>query len=190
MLASTQTILKAARQCFFQHGYSTSSIAMISRYAGISRVTIHKQFGSKEQLLRALVCSEHEEHYSKLASFVADHECVWDQLEAMLLDWGRPLFEEISDQMVLKDLVKTCTDLCQDVFDEHAAVITRFVVSVLNQGEKKQQLSFANQSLTPEQFAETLVITAKGIFTISPLTDAKQVLINNLAIYRSALTSN
>ncbi|MBW8191725.1 TetR/AcrR family transcriptional regulator; helix-turn-helix transcriptional regulator [Neiella marina] len=188
MLASTKTILNAARQCLFQHGYSASSIAMISRYAGISRVTIHKQFGSKEQLLRALVRQEHHDHYSKLASFVEAHDDVWQQLEAMLLDWGRPLFEEITDQLVMSDLVKSCSDLCQDIFDAHAEVITEFVVAVLKRAELEQKIDFALQPLTPEEFADMLVVTAKAIFTISPMTGAKQALINNLAIYRAALT--
>ncbi|MBD1391175.1 TetR/AcrR family transcriptional regulator [Neiella sp. HB171785] len=188
MLASTETILKAARQCFFQHGYTTSSIAMISRYADISRVTIHKQFGSKEQLFRAFLKHEHESQYSKLAGYITDYDCIWQQLEVMLLDWGRPLFEEITDKLVLSDLVRTASDHCQDIFDSHSAVITDFVVSALAEAEKKSQISFAQQSLTPREFAETLVVTAKAIFSISPLTDGKQAVLNNLAIYRAALS--
>lgn len=58
--AKRAAILHAAIAHFFDHGFAASSIEGIADTAGVSKVTIYNQFGSKEALFEAAVEAECE----------------------------------------------------------------------------------------------------------------------------------
>jgi len=48
-------ILRAARECFGEHGYAGSTVAAIARRAGVSNGLLYQFFANKEQLLRIVL---------------------------------------------------------------------------------------------------------------------------------------
>ena len=69
---------------------------MIARYAEISRVTIHKQFKSKEALFRAVVEKHINENNVLLEKYTQSIGDFWAETEAFTLGRCGELFEEIS----------------------------------------------------------------------------------------------
>ena len=52
------TILAAAREEFIRYGIRRASVSEIARHAGVSRVTVHRRFSGKGQLLRAVIMAD------------------------------------------------------------------------------------------------------------------------------------
>ena len=48
-------ILAAGKQVFLEHGYRAASMDLVAATAGVSKTTIYSKFGSKEELLAAIV---------------------------------------------------------------------------------------------------------------------------------------
>jgi TetR/AcrR family transcriptional repressor of uid operon len=87
--ASTGTgeaILAAAREEFVRYGIRRANVAEIGRRAGVSRVTVHRRFTSKSQLVRAVVMAD-------VASFA-------ERFDACLFGDGA-LAERITDAVAL-----------------------------------------------------------------------------------------
>jgi AcrR family transcriptional regulator len=57
---STQRLIQAAAELIAEGGYEAASAAEIGRRAGYSRSMVHARFGSKEQLIDAVVTSAYE----------------------------------------------------------------------------------------------------------------------------------
>ncbi|RCU49526.1 MULTISPECIES: TetR/AcrR family transcriptional regulator [Corallincola] len=188
MPSTTQTILDAARDCFFRHGYSATNISMISRYAEISRVTIHKQFSNKEVLFREVCLRHHQEMQANLPSFKAQYKDTWSTLEAMLLDWAKPIFEEISDSVVLQDIVQAANKYCVDAMAAHIEVLSQFVGELLREGERTGQVDLSRCGLSELQLGSNLVLCAKGVFTTATTKQARETVSNMVKLYRAALT--
>ena len=72
--------------CFFQHGYGAANISMVSRYVGISRVTIHKQFKSKELLFRAVVEQHFQQNNLLLDEYKLSEEDFWLETQALIIN--------------------------------------------------------------------------------------------------------
>jgi AcrR family transcriptional regulator len=50
-----QKILDAAERCFADHGYHCSSLRTLTREAGVNLAAVNYHFGSKEELLKAVI---------------------------------------------------------------------------------------------------------------------------------------
>lgn len=183
---TTESILLSAQECFFRHGYGATNIAMISRHSKISRVTIHKRFGSKERLFRCLIQQHMHEIHENFPNYIAEHDSIWKRLEHMLLDCGSPLFDEITDQWVRDDLVQACTEHCEDIKSEHFTELEKFSNSQFIQAEQGGQISLKRLSMSTEELASSLVMTTKGLFTTAPIAECRQQLLRILAIYKAA----
>lgn len=48
-------ILKAARDLLLEHGYGQTSMEMVAAAAGVGKPTVYSHFGSKEELLEAII---------------------------------------------------------------------------------------------------------------------------------------
>ncbi|MCM2679532.1 TetR/AcrR family transcriptional regulator [Echinimonas agarilytica] len=187
MPLSTDIILSTARDCFFRHGYSASNISMISRYAGISRVTIHKQFGSKEELFRAVCLAHQQSIQALLPQYQLKHDEVWVQIETMLLDWGRPLFEEIKDELVAKDLMQAASHYCEKEMSEHVNILIAHVEKMLQTAQQQRQLSFANSDMNAAQLSRCLVWSVRGLYMTASSTDASESMLALVKLYKAAL---
>src|SRR4051794_16586788 len=79
-------ILAAAREEFVRYGIRRANMAEIGRRAGVSRVTVHRRFSSKSQLVGAVVMAD-------IASFA-------EEFDACLFAGG-PLADRVTDAVAL-----------------------------------------------------------------------------------------
>lgn len=81
------TILRAAAETFFEHGYEATSIDTIIERIGGSKRSIYNEFGNKEGLFTALVSESADEALTALAV----EEMVGRNIEDTLLEFGQRL---------------------------------------------------------------------------------------------------
>ena len=55
MTDTSDRILDAARDLFYEHGYYATSTRVIAQSAGVNEVTLFRHFGKKEDLLKAII---------------------------------------------------------------------------------------------------------------------------------------
>lgn len=188
MSTTADNILNTAEECFFRHGYGATNIAMISRQSKISRVTIHKHFGSKEKLFRAVMTRHLNEVQSKFPHYLSDYEDTWSAIEHMLLDCGRPLFETITDQWVLQELVQASSEHCEDIKVAHMDSVEEITQRLLQKGVDAGAIDMARVGLTPKEFAQTLSLITKGLFTTAPLEEIQRQLTRVVMLFKSAVS--
>ncbi|SES92243.1 transcriptional regulator, TetR family [Thalassotalea agarivorans] len=152
---------------FFQHGYTHSNIALISRNIGVSRVTIHKQFGSKEQLFKAVVTRYMDNRIAQAKQFRKPCDDFWLTLEQLLLTWCQPAFEEIPNDIIRSDLLHAGTTLCQDVVEKKQAALRDVIAYLIEQGIAKQQVNLSRANLSVEAFAVSIESLFSGLVFIS-----------------------
>ena len=74
MDAKTPDILNAAKKMFVRYGFAKTTMSDIAEEAGVARQTVYNAFGSKEDILRAVVRQTGKE-----------------SLDAVLAEWSRDL---------------------------------------------------------------------------------------------------
>jgi TetR/AcrR family transcriptional regulator, mexJK operon transcriptional repressor len=105
--AKRRVIAKAATGVFLRDGYAAASMDEVAAVAGVSKQTVYKHFGSKEQLFLAVIQEAIngvlDEFFSVLATSFPDS----DDLEGDLLRLGRILLIRVLDPelMALRRLV-------------------------------------------------------------------------------------
>jgi AcrR family transcriptional regulator len=55
MMDTSDRILEAGRDLFYEHGYYATSTRVIAQKAGVNEVTLFRHFGTKEDLLKAII---------------------------------------------------------------------------------------------------------------------------------------
>ncbi|MCF2947387.1 TetR/AcrR family transcriptional regulator [Paraglaciecola aquimarina] len=186
MLKSTQKIFETAKQCFFQHGYSASSIAMISRYSKVSRVTIHKQFSSKEDLFRAFIENFLLEKDTEIQAYINSPGMFWDDTSRFLAKRCTEVFDNIPSTIIKADLIHAGQTYCADLIDKNR-VKTRHAIGVkLQQAIDQQQVCLAKIGLVVEDFAANIESVAESIMLSSAIQDSRQTLQKTLDVYKVA----
>lgn len=80
---SKEKILQTALKCFAEHGYDATSIARISREAGVSKGLMYNYFHSKEDLLYA-VLNQAFEHGDELAQTMMQAQSPQDRIGVII----------------------------------------------------------------------------------------------------------
>lgn len=80
--ATRRHLLAAATELFGRHGYEATSVEDVSEAAGYSKGAFYYNFGSKEELLSALVTEWIEELTGSLQEALAGAQTIEDKLEA------------------------------------------------------------------------------------------------------------
>ncbi|MCU0729336.1 MAG: TetR/AcrR family transcriptional regulator [Sphingopyxis sp.] len=70
-------IVAAARDCFFEHGYSATSIEQIARRAGVSKVTVYNRFADKQALFVESVLLECSDMQDRLCMSRRRDACIF-----------------------------------------------------------------------------------------------------------------
>ncbi|MEP2653235.1 MAG: TetR/AcrR family transcriptional regulator [Paraglaciecola sp.] len=183
MLKSTQKIFDTAKECFFQHGYSASSIAMISRYSGVSRVTIHKQFSSKEELFRATIENFLLEKDTEIQIYTNKTGLFWCDTYEFLSRRCTEIFDNIPNAMIKSDLILAGHSHCHDLL-EHNRIKTRHAIQTrLQRAIEDKQLCLKKIGLDCETLATNIERVAEGIILSSSAADPNQVVKTTLHVY-------
>ena len=172
---SRQRILEAATQLMTEHGYAATSISMITKMSGLPASSTYWHFGSKEQLLGAVIESAATTWLHGLKRWKdldgSPRERLSEMMRIGATDWsgGRPAFLRLIFLIALEtgaanqevmDTVRRVRMQVKRTF--HRAFVEEY-------GEPQDQLT--------EQFAERLaafcLAVADGVF-IGGEIDAKQ----------------
>ena len=68
-----EEVLTVASECFLANGYDGTSINVMAREAGISKESIYRYFGSKEELFLAVIERELQVYRGAMQETVADY---------------------------------------------------------------------------------------------------------------------
>ncbi|MGJ8679547.1 TetR/AcrR family transcriptional regulator [Paraglaciecola sp.] len=190
MLKSTQKIFDTAKQCFFQHGYSAASIAMISRYSNVSRVTIHKQFSSKEVLFRAFIQNFLREKDDQLKSYISSPGDFWEDTYGFLSQRCTDVFDNIPNAIIKTDLLHAGQSYCADLIEENKIKTRQAIGLKLQMALDNKQLCLKKISLSIDDFAANVESVAEGIMLSSAILDTKHTLRKTLHVYKVASEVN
>lgn len=177
--STTEKILNTATECFFQHGYDTANISMVSRYAGISRVTIHKQFTSKEVLFRAVVEQHFKQHNILLNNYSRSESNFWQETYELIIQRCEGLFNDVSSSLVRANLLHAGHAFCKDLIEAEEALIKQSIQARIEKEIAENRLTLSRVNLSAEALAETLHFAPFGI-TISVTNQDNVVFVKNL----------
>ncbi len=177
-------------ECFFQHGYGTSNISMVSRYAGISRVTIHKQFKTKELLFRAVVKKHFQENNVFINNYSMSEGDFWQETYALIMQRCEGLFNDVSSSLIRADLIHAGQEFCQDLIQAEESVIKNSIQVRIEKEVTANRLTLNKINLTAEALAETLHYAPFGI-TVSASNQNNIHFVKNLmAIFKASTMLN
>lgn len=179
-------IINAASQCFFQHGYTAASIAMISRYADLSRVTIHKHFCNKEDLFRQVVIDYMHCTEINLHEYQHSQKPFWPATKELLLKKCEKVFEEVNSPLVKSDLINAVQRCCQDIIDKRRLQAHTAIAKSTAKAIKNNELCLKELAMTELEFAKTLHQAAENFVMSTLTTSTEQSFINLLSVFMAA----
>lgn len=186
MLNSTIKILNAAKQCFYRHGFSATTISMISKYADVSRVTIHKQFCSKEQIFRKVIVHYNQEMIEQTASIIACKQPCWTKVDSLLTQWGDEIFKEINDEVVRNDLIYSAKQYCREEILSMREVKCNLIEQILQQGIKNNEICLDKLAMTAYEVADLIEITFSGLVNTGRQENTEKRITSLLKVYQVA----
>ncbi|TKB46653.1 TetR/AcrR family transcriptional regulator [Thalassotalea mangrovi] len=181
-----QQILDAARKCFLQFGYNTTSISMISRYADTSRVTIHKLFSGKEDIFRQVVDQHFKRTQQQVKNYRLQVSDIWQVVENIVMALGQPVFHDIKDKEVHQDLVKSCMQHTQDLSQAQRQFIRENLCSLFEHARDNQQISLKRIDMDCLGLAQSIETNVYGLLHSNIDLEAHHALQQTLKIYRAA----
>lgn len=73
-MTSRNDMVAAARQMTLENGWAALRMGALARRVGVSRQTLHAQFGTKNGLGRAVVQAEAEDYFNGLVTVLSEHQ--------------------------------------------------------------------------------------------------------------------
>ena len=186
LLKSTQTILNFATECFFRQGYNATNIATISRLAGISRVTIHKQFSSKKDLFRSVVVN----HFTQQKQFVIEYSQsdadFWQDTESLLLNRCEGAFDGVTSALTRSELIHCAQAYCKDIIDQEEIAEVKLIEERLLKEIKENRISINKLNMSTFDFARLIESIPKGIAVSSFESESQVFIAHSLRLFKLA----
>ncbi|MEV7438079.1 ScbR family autoregulator-binding transcription factor [Streptomyces griseoviridis] len=161
-IRTRRTILEAAGAVFDEHGYSSTTIAMVLERADVTKGALYFHFPSKESLARAVLAERPP------LEAVPARPC---KLQEMV-DVTFVLARRLLDDPLLKGGVRLAVDQCAPQSVDHAGLFRRWadhLLWLLRQAHEQGELL---PSVNPRETVEMLVGSLAGIQLMSrALTD-------------------
>jgi len=185
--SSYEQVLAGARQCFFRHGYTASNMTLISQYAGYSRVTVHKHFKNKDDAFRVLCQQVVKEATDACQPILADTLLLpWDAIEAIMVVWLRPTFEEVNDEVVMRDLKFYVQEVADDLFLAAHEQVETMIEQRLSLGLEQGHIQLNRSQMTVMDMARLLVASADGIRGYIPHKSIEKACHDLVKVFRAA----
>lgn len=176
---SREKILTSATECFFQHGYAAANISMISRYVKISRVTIHKQFKSKEALFRAVVEKHITENHERLRHYEQSSGDFWAETQAFTLERCGGLFDEVSSTLIRTDLLHAGQTYCEDIIQEMECKVRECIKYRILKELDENRMTLDKIAISVEEFSRIIESAPFGL-AISSIEQDNQAFVKNI----------
>lgn len=161
---------------------------MVSRYAGISRVTIHKQFKSKEVLFRAVVEKHFQQHNILINSYSKSEKNFWQDTQTLIIQRCEGLFNDVSSSLVRANLLHAGHAFCQDLIQAEEGLIKKSIKVRIEKEISENRLTLSKIALSADALAETLHFAPFGI-TVSVSDQNNIAFVENLMAVFKAATS-
>ncbi len=175
-------------ECFFQHGYAAANISMIARYAGISRVTIHKQFKSKQTLFHAVVENHIAKSNEQLEYYKHSTGDFWSETESLTLERCGGLFDEISSAFIRTDLLHAGQAYCQDIIQKSELQVRESIKLRVAKELNENRMTLSKIGISIEEFSKIIESSPFGL-AFSSLEEDNQVFIKHIMKVFKASTS-
>lgn len=189
MPKSTEKLIKAAQECFFQHGYDAANVSLIGRYANLSRPTIYKNFSSKEDLFRAVVQNHFEEHQAELMAYADSDKDFWNDTEQLALGRCEGIFDEIASNIIRSELIHISQSLCQDLLQKETYKVQNVIKARLKREIAQNNLSIEHMNLTIEQFCQVIEAVPIGVAYSTMEDNTIELLKNMFVVFRASTTT-
>lgn len=186
LLKSTEKIINTATYCFFQQGYSGANITGISRHAGISRVTIHKQFSSKKELFRGVVINHFAKSKPCIIEYSTSRGDFWQETEVLLLKRCEGVFDGISSALIRSELIHCGQAYCKDIIDAAELEEVNFIEKRLLEELHQQRITLTNLNINAHDFARLIEAIPKGIAVSSFETESQSFISHTLRLFKAA----
>lgn len=159
---TSDNILSCAQSLIVAGGYNGFSYADIAKVVGIRNASIHHHFGSKADLVRALVFRYREEALVGIADMERRISDPAEQLRVYTGFWEACIASPTSSFCVCALLASEIPVLPEEVTIEvkaHFRMISSWLTSVFERGVKQGCLELA---ATPKEEAEIFMATVHG----------------------------
>ncbi len=159
----TAKIIDGARRCFFQHGFTRSTMSMIAEYSGCSRVTLYKYYKTKEDLFRELCLGFIRERVAESETLLTKEMTIWQKLESILASYIVSPFEEIGSDIISSDLVSATRTLVPEVRDERDHQLSLLLNRLIDDACQKNEISIEDTGIEPAELAEMIKLVMAGM---------------------------
>lgn len=190
MPSTTEKILDTAMDCFFQYGYGAANISMVSRHAGVSRVTIHKQFKSKEVLFRAVVNKHFQQYNTLIDDYRISEINFWSETQALIIQRCEGFFNDISSNLVRADLLHAGQAYCKDLIQNEENLVKESIQLRIEKEIVAQRLTLKSVNLSAGQLAEALHFAPFGITVSVSDKDDVAFVESLMAVFKAATLIN
>ncbi len=184
--STTEKILDTAMECFFQHGYGAANISMVSRYAGISRVTIHKQFKSKELLFRAVVEQHFQQNNLLIAHYTQSEQDFWQETQALTIQRCEGIFDNVASSLIRADLLHAGQAFCKDLLQAEENLIKQCIQSRIEKEVSAKRLTLNKIDMSAAKLADMIYFAPFGITVSVSENDISLFVKNIITIFKAS----
>jgi AcrR family transcriptional regulator len=131
-------IIQTAKKRFFKEGLKKVHMDDIASDMGVSKKTLYKHFGSKEELAGAAVMLFQEEIREALASFRENTEDPIERFEKIVRFANKKLSE--AGPLFLNDIKREVPALWRSIEDFRRQEIMSHMNDILTEGKRKKQI--------------------------------------------------
>ena len=159
------TVLEAAMEAFWHHGYEATSLADLCKFTGLNKGSLYQAFGDKHQLfMKAL------EHYAEwtfrdVAAVAFQSESPLENIRAVILKVCSDSCEEKGCMMInsIVELAPHDPEV-KAVLEKVSAKRVRIMVDLF---EKAQQAGEIRAELNPQKLAQQFMVMVAGAAALS-----------------------
>jgi AcrR family transcriptional regulator len=166
-----EAILQATYACISRWGLKRTSLEDAAKEAGVSRATLYRYFGGREQLLNAVVAWEYGRFFDRLIVAVAGASTLTEVMEMGLVAAHRAIAEHEVLQMVLQ----TEPALLEPTFAEVGSTTRAQVAAFLRPYVDATPLAAGIEASTASDYLARMFLSYMGAPGRWDLDDANQV---------------
>lgn len=173
-LAQREKVLAVALEEFLEQGFDSASLEAIAQKTGINRVTIYRQYGSKEGLFRAAMESRAAFIESDLRAATgqnkAPEEVLLEIIERIYEDFIRP--EILAIIRLSVTVAPRLPDVCATLWERESRTVLAPVAEYLHRLKSEGVLDLGDPELAAYHLAN-MAVGGMQFLLLKPLTDRK-----------------
>lgn len=165
--AKRDTILTAAMEVFANYGFKKTTVGDIIRAAGVSRATVYKHFGDKDEIFDAVVEREIREMLAEDRRVLAGKTTTRERLKAVITVHADMIRTKVNVLRVTKERFAEIVPHTRERMEHMTAEATALFEDIIQQGVESGEIEVEDVRLT----AIALLCAVKGVF-MSAVMDA------------------